>query len=89
MTYKNKIMTINIPKAYIEFIELLKNEGLYPSKTEIVRVALRNFFAEEIELIQALKDKKILNKIAKIENFDKFIKSLSIFEYQMKKRIIN
>lgn len=46
-----KIVTVNIPESYIEAIEkLVGNEGLYPSRSELIRVAVREFLIRELKM---------------------------------------
>jgi antitoxin ParD1/3/4 len=46
-----KIVTVNIPKAYIETIKgLVGDTGLYPSRSELIRVAVRDFLKKELEV---------------------------------------
>jgi len=50
-----QICTINVPDSYLDCIEVLINMGFYPSRSEAVRAALKQFlkrdgkFVEEIE----------------------------------------
>lgn len=64
-----KIVTVNVPESYIEAIEKLVGEnGLYPSRSELIRCAVREF------LIKELKMAKNIGKIkgeSDIEDFDK------------------
>jgi len=44
-----KIVTINVPEAYIDAInELIGEHGLYPSRSELIRVAVREFLLREL-----------------------------------------
>ena len=44
-----KIVTVNIPEAYLESIERLTGEnGLYPSRSELIRCAVREFLIKEL-----------------------------------------
>ena len=43
-----KIATINIPNAYLDCMETLVNLGFYPSRSEVVREALKHFLNREI-----------------------------------------
>ncbi len=62
-----KIVTVNVPESYLESIEkLVGNEGLYPSRSELIRVAVREFLIREL---------KMANNMAKykeeeVEEFD-------------------
>ena len=50
-----KIVTVNVPESYLEAIERLldnkthNNNGLYPSRSELIRVAVRDFLIREIK----------------------------------------
>jgi Arc/MetJ-type ribon-helix-helix transcriptional regulator len=56
-----KIATINIPDEYLNCIEVLVNLGYYPSRSECVREALKQFLGRE----------STLNENLKYENFEK------------------
>jgi Arc/MetJ-type ribon-helix-helix transcriptional regulator len=44
-----KIVTVNIPESYLESIKRLIGEnGLYPSRSELIRVAVREFLIKEL-----------------------------------------
>lgn len=44
-----RIVTINVPEAYIDAInELIGEHGLYPSRSELIRVAVREFLLREL-----------------------------------------
>jgi len=45
-----KIVTVNIPESYLESIErLIGDGGLYPSRSELIRCAVRDFLIKELE----------------------------------------
>ena len=62
-----KIVTVNVPESYIDAInKLIGQEGLYPSRSELIRCAVRDFLIKEL---------KLANNMAKyneveIEDFD-------------------
>ncbi|HEY0088319.1 MAG TPA: ribbon-helix-helix domain-containing protein [Candidatus Lokiarchaeia archaeon] len=57
-----KIVTVNVPETYIEAIERLVGEnGLYPSRSELIRCAVREFLIKELKLA------KNIGKYDKIE----------------------
>ncbi|TFG17009.1 MAG: ribbon-helix-helix protein, CopG family [Promethearchaeota archaeon] len=58
---KKQIVTINIPDAYITAFESLIELGLFNSRSEIVREALKEFLESE----------KQLNDDLLVENFNK------------------
>ena len=44
-----KIVTVNVPESYIDAIEKLIGEGgLYPSRSELIRCAVRDFLLREL-----------------------------------------
>ncbi len=46
-----KIVTVNIPESFIDAIEKLVGEdGLYPSRSELIRCAVREFLLKELKL---------------------------------------
>lgn len=62
-----KIITINVPVSYLQAIDSLCGEGgLYPSRSELIRVAVRDFLIKEIEASKAFT--KYQNQIISIEN---------------------
>lgn len=50
-----KIITVNLPVSYLKTIEeLVGNQTqLYPSRSELIRVAIREFLMHELETAQA------------------------------------
>ena len=45
-----KIVTVNIPESYLESIKRLIGEGgLYPSRSELIRCAVREFLIKELK----------------------------------------
>ena len=46
-----KIVTVNIPESYLDSIKKLVGEhGLYPSRSELIRVAVREFLIKELNM---------------------------------------
>ena len=46
-----KIVTVNIPESYITAISKLVGEnGLYPSRSELIRCAVRDFLLKELKM---------------------------------------
>lgn len=49
-----KIITVNLPVSYLKTIDGLVGEtGLYPSRSELIRVAIREFLMHELETAQS------------------------------------
>ncbi|KKN04528.1 hypothetical protein LCGC14_1096550 [marine sediment metagenome] len=60
-------MTVNIPESYIESIKRLVGEGgLYPSRSELIRVAVREFLIKELKNANEI----IKYKEVKVKEFD-------------------
>ncbi|MFX1388869.1 MAG: ribbon-helix-helix domain-containing protein [Promethearchaeota archaeon] len=50
-----KIVTVNIPETYLDSIEKLVGEnGLYPSRSELIRVAVRDFLLRELKMADSM-----------------------------------
>jgi Arc/MetJ-type ribon-helix-helix transcriptional regulator len=46
-----KIITVNLPVNYINTIKtLVGDSGLYPSRSELIRVAVRDFLIKELKI---------------------------------------
>ena len=56
--YKLKIITINLPERALSAIQILNDLGLYPSRSEVIRIALRDFLSNELKYYQELEDDK-------------------------------
>ena len=62
-----KIVTVNIPESFIDSIEKLVGEhGLYPSRSELIRVAVREFLIKELKMANNL----VKYKEPELENLD-------------------
>lgn len=46
-TKRMKIVTINIPDQYLDCLEIMVNMGFFPSRSEAVRQALKQFLVHE------------------------------------------
>lgn len=59
-----RIVTVNVPESYIEAInKLIGDGGLYPSRSELIRVAVRKFLIKEL---------KMAKKLTKLSNMPEF-----------------
>ena len=58
-----KVVTVNVPESYLEAIAKLisEDEGLYPSRSELLRVAVRK---------KLLQDMKMRENVAIVEEYD-------------------
>jgi len=63
-----KIVTVNVPEPYINAIDkLIGHDGLYPSRSELIRVAVRDFLLKELRMANNL---SIYQKKSPEEEFD-------------------
>jgi antitoxin ParD1/3/4 len=51
-----KIITINLPEKYLSAIQTLNDLGIYPSRSEAIRIALKEFLKEELKMFNELDD---------------------------------
>ena len=49
-----KIITINLPERYLSAIQTLNDFGIYPSRSEAIRIALRDFLSDELKMNEDL-----------------------------------
>jgi Arc/MetJ-type ribon-helix-helix transcriptional regulator len=59
-----KIITINLPEKYLDAIQTLNDLGIYPSRSEAIRIALGDFLEDELKMYHDLDDEsfKVLMK---------------------------
>lgn len=51
-----KIITINLPEKYLHAIQILNDMGVYPSRSEAIRIALNQFLTNELKMFKDLED---------------------------------
>ena len=62
---KIRIVTVNVPESYLNAIEkLVGKSGMYPSRSELVRVATKEFLVRELE---AMKSFSMFEEVGKEE----------------------
>ena len=69
-----RIITVNLPLSYLKAIDSLTGQkGLYPSRSELIRVAVRDFLLEELnsatDFQKFQQDQKAL-KFEKVQKID-------------------
>jgi antitoxin ParD1/3/4 len=65
-----RIITVNLPVSYLGAIDSLTGEeGLYPSRSELIRVAVRDFLIKELEAAKAFT--KYQNQITSMNTKDR------------------
>lgn len=66
MIKRLKIVTVNVPESYIEAIKKLVGEnGLYPSRSELIRCAVREFLLKEFKMAN-----KMMGKEEEIDDYE-------------------
>ena len=72
-----KIITVNLPESYLDYIAILidKDTGIYPSRSEYIREAVRIKILEDMKMMQYIKDMNS-KKIDPVEHLDpeKYVK---------------
>ncbi len=69
-----KIVTVNVPESYIEAIKKLVGEnGLYPSRSELIRCAVRDFLLKELTLARTM-SKRISSEPENSVDESKFVR---------------
>jgi len=51
---KMKNITIALPEIYVDNIEKLQEIGMVPSRSEAIRLAIREFLKKETQVVQLL-----------------------------------
>lgn len=69
-----RIITVNLPESYLKAIDSLTNKperlGLYPSRSELIRVAVREFLIKELEAAKQFEKYQVY--IREKEDLEKF-----------------
>lgn len=50
-----KLISVNLPKAYIKVLELLVAEGKFPNRSEAIRVGIRDLIKTEYLIEEAVR----------------------------------
>ncbi|MDJ0270021.1 MAG: ribbon-helix-helix domain-containing protein [Aigarchaeota archaeon] len=45
-----KVVTVHLPEPYLEAIDELVRRRLYPNRAEAIRMAVRDFIREEVQV---------------------------------------
>lgn len=61
-----QIITINLPEKYLETLQILQDIGKVPSRSEAVRIALRDFLIGELEFYRDLDDPSLIKSLKTI-----------------------
>ena len=54
-----KIITINLPEKYLSAIKILNDLGIYPSRSDAIRIALRDFLTNELKMYEDLDEESL------------------------------
>ena len=52
-----QVITVHLPRSYIEALKALVEAGYYPSKAEAIRTAVRDLIMDELKRLEAESDK--------------------------------
>ena len=55
-----KIITINLPEKYLSAIKILNDLGVYPSRSEAIRIALSDFLTDELKFYEELDEESLI-----------------------------
>jgi Arc/MetJ-type ribon-helix-helix transcriptional regulator len=61
--YVMKLISVNLPEAYINVLEILVTEGKFPNRSEAIRVAIRDLIKTEYLIEKSVKDNLNLSTI--------------------------
>ena len=53
-----KLITVHIPEMFLDALDYLVEEGKYPNRSEIIRIAIRDFLIREFNGRWPIKRKK-------------------------------
>lgn len=76
-----KVITVNIPVAWVQKIKgLIGDSGLYPSRCELIRVALRDFLIKEMRNLKIMSSpiREIIEKNKEIDDNDENIVKIPV-----------
>lgn len=54
-----KIITINLSEPAIRALQILQDLGLYPSRSEAIRVAIRDYLHNELGIAKSIEEVKL------------------------------
>ena len=55
MVIKIKLISVNLPEAYIKVLEILVAEGKFPNRSEAIRVGIRDLIKTEYLIEESVK----------------------------------
>ncbi len=54
-----RVITVKVPKAYLEELNRLIEAGLFPSRSEAIRIAIRDLLQRELWTIRGAKSREL------------------------------
>ncbi len=74
-----KIVTCNLPEPFISAMEKLISEyGLYPSRSELIRVAVREFLIKELKVLDKFNEYSEANPNPEIDPIPKRVQNIDM-----------
>jgi antitoxin ParD1/3/4 len=53
-----KLLTVHIPESYLETLDLLVSENIFPNRSEAIRIAIRDLIRNEMLLKEEIEKRK-------------------------------
>ena len=54
-----RVITVKVPKAYLEELNRLVEAGLFPSRSEAIRIAIRDLLRRELWAARGVKQREV------------------------------
>ena len=60
-----QIVTVNVPESYLEMIRILLNleDGIFPSRSELIRVAVRNRLVIDMKMMENIVEEEPYDEV--------------------------
>ena len=68
-----KLISVNLPEAYIKVLELLVTEGKFPNRSEAIRVAIRDLIKTEYLIEESVKNPSLVESQVETELQEKIL----------------
>ncbi|MFX0071326.1 MAG: ribbon-helix-helix domain-containing protein [Candidatus Hermodarchaeota archaeon] len=68
-----KLISVNLPEAYIKVLELLVTEGKFPNRSEAIRVAIRDLIKTEYLIEESVKNPPLIESQVETELQEKIL----------------
>lgn len=81
-----RIITCNVPESFLRAINNLTGKnGIYPSRSELIRLAVREWLIRELESAQAFEDFQNRSNLVRDDNIIKQSKIDNVYQYNKNK----